>query len=1230
MSLLLRVFHSLTVSLIIINPVLAQSQSATTLKPARSTPTSAETAVLNVVERYYDLLAHKNLDELKKLWSANSAEAEARQKATVDLFAQSKTIAVRSFSVRQLNVTADKALVRVVADLEVIDSTTNRERPDYATQPRTLDCVRETDGWRVVSEVSSYDELALKLLAAGSDNDRDSLLSAETELITPQLSRAISRTSDKLRDGKRYPQALVAGQLALKVAEQLNDRLSQAVAWEMIGRAYAGPRDYRTAIEKFQRSLALFEALADRQSASSVMGRIASCYYYLENYQAAIQMNLKRLKLKEELNDREWIAGTLDDIATAHFRLGNYQDAIAAVQRAIPIYEELKDDGGVARMLFLLGNIQLEQGDYEQSIANYQKGGAIFARLGDAIGPPLATLSIGEAYSGLGDYNKALSAYEKALADFTANQNPTRMAQALYDIGTVYAVLTDYERARDYFRRSLALYEKASRLLGRAESLNAIGNSYRNQGDYVRALEYLGQGLKLLEESERKPGIAAALTEIGDLYLQQGDESQALEFYDRSQALFTTLGNKEKLAALTSRRGMLQEHRGNYGEALANYKQSLSAYKEIRNKHGMAESLSRLGNAFMLLKQPENAEASYAESQALFTEVGNKNGVASALLGLARLDQVRGNHAKAISVAEAAAELAENSSNRELLWELNSLIGKSQVALKQPDLAQRAFERAVSQIELLRTQTAGSESARRYFLEHRLGPYHSLITLLIEQNKPDEALVWAERSKARVLLDVMQSGRVDIRRAMTSDEQQEERRLRGELISLNTQLTRADQATQSEPARLKEVRTQLDKTRLSYESFQNSLYAAHPELRIQRGEAPVIKPEEIATLLQDPATVVLEYVVTDEATYTFAVTKAAGAKAVNVRTFTVPIKRAELVKRTEGFRQQLATRDLAFRDSAHQLYDLLVRPAQSQLSGKTNLIIVPDDMLLGLPFQALLTAAGRFVIQEKSVSYAPSLSALQHMTMRHRPQTNAALSDLLAFGNPLLNQETIARASLAMRYANLRPLPEAEQEVKALGRLYGPTHSKVYVGASAREDWAKAEAQRARVLHFATHATLNNGAPMYSHLVLAQGNDAEDGLLEAWELMELNLNADLVVLSACETARGQFDAGEGMIGLTWALFVAGAPTTVVSQWQVESASTRDLMVNFHRNLSSRLHPAFSSFTGSPSGVSSVSNTGGTKITKAEALRQAALKLLKDPETSHPFYWAGFVLMGDPR
>jgi len=264
-----------------------------------------------------------------------------------------------------------------------------------------------------------------------------------------------------------------------------------------------------------------------------------------------------------------------------------------------------------------------------------------------------------------------------------------------------------------------------------------------------------------------------------------------------------------------------------------------------------------------------------------------------------------------------------------------------------------------------------------------------------------------------------------------------------------------------------------------------------------------------------------------------------------------------------------------------------------------------------LPFQALLDERDRYLIERSAVSYAPSLTVLREMRARSdKRRAESSPSTLLALGNPLIGQETVERAGLTMRDGKLYPLPEAEAEVRALGRLYGARRSKVYIGPQAREDRLKAEAGQARILHFATHGVLNNAAPLYSYLALAQGDKNEDGLLEAWELMQLDLKADLAVLSACETARGRTSAGEGVIGLTWALFVAGAPATVVSQWEVESASTRDLMLGFHRQLRAP--------------------RAASKLTKAESLRRAALNLMKNPETNHPFYWASFVLVGDGR
>jgi CHAT domain-containing protein len=424
------------------------------------------------------------------------------------------------------------------------------------------------------------------------------------------------------------------------------------------------------------------------------------------------------------------------------------------------------------------------------------------------------------------------------------------------------------------------------------------------------------------------------------------------------------------------------------------------------------------------------------------------------------------------------------------------------------------------------------------------------------------------------------------------------------LTQFNKQLSRVKQSDKPDAARVAEVESGLEKARLNYEAFQNVLYASHPELKTKRGEAPIINAQELAGLIPDSSSVLLEYVVTDQQTFLFAITKP--AEKTEIQVYTVPVKRAELAKQIESYRQQLATRDLGFRSSAAKLYDVFVKPAQAQLRGKTNIVIAPDNSLWDMPFQALVNGAGRYMIEDASITYAPSLTVLREMTKRRLNQTTTdAPATLLALGNPIASSETAKRNGL--RDGSREQLPESGEEVKALARLYGAARSKVYVGAEAREDRVKSEAGAAGILHFSTHGTLNNAAPMYSYLTLAEVGPNDDGLLEAWELMQLDLKADLAVLSACETARGRIGAGEGVIGFSWAMFIAGVPSTVVSQWKVDSASTRDLMVNFHRSLLSQT---------------------GLKPRKTDALRQAALKLMRNPETSHPFYWAGFVLIGD--
>jgi len=810
-----------------------------------------------------------------------------------------------------------------------------------------------------------------------------------------------------------------------------------------------------------------------------------------------------------------------------------------------------------------------------------------------------------------GDFDKALRCFQ--LEHVVAEKIDDRggIAEAWIDIGMLKYAQGDYEQALPLARKSLALYEAARLKRGMAFALVKLGEIYRIRGEYREAFDCVQKSLRLYEEEENRTMMAEALSLMANIYLIQNNVQQALSYLERALAIAVDLGDKIQIATFRYDVANVQNKIGNYERALEIYQDQLKQIEGYNDPGGAAVIRGQIGAVFAAQGKYDDALKYFGQALPKFEAANLKHNVAVTLIDMSGAYLAQGKYAEALPPAERALSLLHHTGGQLLISSALMHMGYCQLGLNRPLEARQSFTEAVSIIEKLRAQTAGGDEERRRYFEGGLLAYHGLLRLLVKENQTWESLVFAERAKARVLLDALQQGRISVQKAMTTEEQEQEGRLRSELTRLNTQLTLATQSNKSDAEHISEFKTRLEKARLNYEDFQNSLYAAHPELKVQRGEASIINSDELASLLPDAASALLEYVVTDDSTYLFVVTKAQGRAEAETKIFTIPIKRTDLAKQIEGFRRRLAERNLGIRDSAHKLYDLLLKPAQALLSGRSSLVIVPDDRLWELPFQALIDERDRYLIERSAVSYSPSLTVLREMRARSdKRRAEAAPSTLLALGNPLIGQETVELASLTLRDEKLSPLPEAEDEVRALGRLYGARRSNVYVGAEAREDRLKAEAGQARILHFATHGVLNNAAPLYSYLALAQGDKNEDGLLEAWELMQLDLKADLAVLSACETARGRTSAGEGVIGLTWALFVAGTPATVVSQWKVESASARDLMLGFHRQLQAP--------------------RAAGKPTKAESLRRAAIKMMKNPATSHPFYWAGFVLVGDGR
>jgi len=616
-----------------------------------------------------------------------------------------------------------------------------------------------------------------------------------------------------------------------------------------------------------------------------------------------------------------------------------------------------------------------------------------------------------------------------------------------------------------------------------------------------------------------------------------------------------------------------------------------------------ADARLALARAYMKLGQSSLAAGELRQVLAFRNTTGDRSGRAEALIEMAEIERRRGRAAQGLALATEARDMADAMELPEVRWLAMTTVGRMYVALKRSAPAREAFDAAIAVVEDLRVLNAGGEESRSRFFANHLAPYQERVALALAASNIADAFYFAERSKARVLLDVIRGDRIPITKAMTDAERRHEVELRTALTSANSELLFAAQAMPRDETRVARLQRGRDERRVAYEDFQALLYAAHPELRVSRADVPAIRAPEAQQLLSGPSDAIVEFVAGPDRTHAFVISE------TGLRVFTLTTSTVEIGRHVQQFRDQLANRDLRVSESARRLYDMVLGPMRSALSGKTSLIVVPDGMLWNLPFQALQGSDGRYLIEDVAVSYAPSVTVLRE-TMRTRADRPAAAA-LLAFGNPAIDRgaEAVVRDSSHPTRGGFAPLPETEHEVQQLAPIYGAS-SRVYVGADAREDRWKAEASSYRVVHLATHGVVDNASPLYSHLMLARspsGGD-DDGLLEAWEIMNTPLRADLVVLSACETARGRVAAGEGVIGLMWAVFVAGSPATLVSQWQVDSASSTALMVAFHREWSD----------------------GQRNMSKARALQKASLKVLHTGGFSHPFYWAGFILVGDGR
>lgn len=523
---------------------------------------------------------------------------------------------------------------------------------------------------------------------------------------------------------------------------------------------------------------------------------------------------------------------------------------------------------------------------------------------------------------------------------------------------------------------------------------------------------------------------------------------------------------------------------------------------------------------------------------------------------------------------------AVGTSDLYFVWELKADLGNMLIECGDVDSGIEALREAIDLIESRRVLNTSDTISRAHHFASRQWVYESLLDVLVRQKRFEEAFVVAEKMKARALDDSFAGQKERV--ALTKSEQAEQVALNQRIVDLNRKLgSEKGEAEAKTRSRLREARADL-------ETFNSDMAMRYSK---SLAAQTVADPLNVAAALHGT---VIEYAVLPRSVIVFVVhdRKVTGAQ--------LKTNRSKIEHDAALFTASLRKRDLNYVPKGRALYDDLIRPVAAQLKNIDTVTIVPDGFLWGVPFDALMTPARRFLVEEHALVYAPSVMMLDAAD-RH-PKSSAA-HELLAVGDPTVSSATRHKAA-AYRGLSLDALPDAAREARALADLYGRRSSTVLTHATAREAEFKKLAPGYRIIHLATHGIVDDDSSLYSALVLGRSaTDREDGLLEMREVRDLDLHAGLIVLSACDTARGTLYPGEGVIGLSWAFLISGCPTTVVSQWNVESRSTSQLMIDFHRHL-----------------------LAGD--TTAAALRNAKLALMRNRKYAHPLYWAPFIVVGD--
>ena len=820
---------------------------------------------------------------------------------------------------------------------------------------------------------------------------------------------------------------------------------------------------------------------------------------------------------------------------------------------SIPLIQEGKEIS--AEQLLQAGDRYYQSGQIESAIATWKQAQFAYRQAQNRQGEATALANLGMAYVTGERYRKAVETLETFLPIARSLNDQAGEARALGNLGIAYKMLGNYVLAIQAHRQAGKLMRQLGDRPGLGQVLLNLGNVFEAVGDYDSAAIAYQQSLKLAEESGDRSGTAIALSNLGAVYANQGKDEAAIATFQKSLEIHRAIKNRAGEASTLINLGSTQHSLGKRDDAIHYYQQSLAIAQQLNNRHLVGEALGSLGLAYEDLKDFPKAIAHHRQSLEIGRSLNDPAATGTALNNLAHALFGAGN----LTEAESTLRLA------------------------------------VTQLDALRPEL--SDLYQVSIFDTQVHTYSLLQQVLIAAKKYEAALEVAEQGRARAFVELLAR-----RQAKGKEgERREARGIHPTLITQNSKLK-----TQNSPsapftiAKIKAVARQQNATLVEYAivpdddfKFRGKQRARESELLIwvvQPSGQVAFRRVDLKPLWQQDLSLAKLVSASRQCLY----------PAANCSQLLTPAQKTlpSLVKGTAHAPRRPKN------PAMQRLHQLLIQPIADLLPKETDarIVFIPQESLFLVPFPALQTADGTYLIEQHTLLTAPAIQILD-LTRKQRlaQKTDQTMQRSLIVGNP-----TMPRIGAE----TLPPLPSSEKEAQQIAELL---KTKALIGNQATERQIVQELPQAQWVHLATHGLLDYGqelgdvgipgalafAPSQGKLDGSADSD-NDGLLTSSEILDLRLKADLVVLSACDTGRGRI-TGDGVVGLSRAFISAGVSSVVVSLWAVSDASTANLMVAFYQALQ-------------------------RQPDKAKALRQAMLEnMISHPR---PLDWAAFTLIGE--